>query len=93
MLAALNLSFVIRQETIVLIRMSQWNNTKSHIENGKNHWPHFRFAGLARRRGKFCAVTLVVNHHARIKVLLPSYSLRERVLAFVAQRLIIICFK
>ncbi|HAS6212762.1 TPA: hypothetical protein I7185_20835 [Vibrio vulnificus] len=37
LLAALNLSFVIRQETIVLIRMSQWNNTKSHIENGKNH--------------------------------------------------------
>ncbi|ASJ41543.1 hypothetical protein TI24_21825 (plasmid) [Vibrio vulnificus] len=37
LLAALNLSFVIRQETIVLIRMSQWNNTKSHIENGKNN--------------------------------------------------------
>lgn len=60
LLAALNLSFVIRQETIVLIRMSQWNNTKSHIENGKNNWPHFRFAGLTRRRGKFCAVTLGV---------------------------------
>ncbi|XKV02335.1 hypothetical protein VV7356_24725 (plasmid) [Vibrio vulnificus] len=87
LLAALNLSFVIRQETIVLIRMSLWNNTKSHIENGKNNWPHFRFADLARRRGKFCAVTFLANNNTWRSLESPSYSLRERVLVFVAQRL------